>query len=185
MNEQIFFAIKTGVISGILTGVVLWSMRQFILKVILPYLEQYFYTGTLLDGTWNAIAKYRSSSYSSHENSTSVVTYEQERNLILNLRQNGTKISGTFYAKSETKKIKSGIEKIENEYSNQYKIEGIITNNYLILNYKALSRNRTGLGSFVLQITHGGTKLKGGISFIGEGGESIETLNRIEFIRSI
>ncbi len=190
MNDQIIFAIKTGVISGIFTAATLWIIRQLILKVVSPKLEQYFYKGVILDGTWNAVVKNKSFNQvikvvNVDQSITNHPVQQQEKNLTINLRQKGTKITGTFYAKTETKKIQDNKEKIEKEYANQYKLEGHVADNFIILNYKALSRNRTGLGSLVLQITHGGTKLRGGISFIGEGGEYIQTINEVIFERSI
>ncbi len=170
MNDQIVFAIKTGIESGVITAVILWFLRQIFIHVISPRLEQFFYNGVLLDGTWNATVGKNE--------------HRLKRTLTINLRQRGNKLNGTFYARAEDNAQHGDKEK--HEYSNQYKIEGTISDNYAVLKYCTLSRNRTGLGSLVLKITHGGTKLKGGIVFLAEGDSgNVDTLDDVEFIRSI
>jgi hypothetical protein len=140
-------------------------------------LERYFYNSVLIDGTWNGVKEYISKLPSGEK--------KQVRHFTLNVQQQGNKISGTFYARSEYKDAAGNIDKTREEYSNQYKVSGEIKDNYLILNYSPLSKNRTGLGSFVLKITHGGTKLNGSIAFLAEGTENIQSISDIILNRSI
>jgi hypothetical protein len=51
---------------------------------------------------------------------------------------------------------------------------------------RPLTRQRTGFGAFVLQICHGGTKLIGSISYVGEAEvEVITNIPKVTFVRSV
>ncbi len=175
---QIIIAIIIGVVSGIITTFGIWTLHQLWKYVFSPKLQQYYYSSVLVDGVWNSTVDEKIKLPNGSE-------HNQKRYLTLNLKQKGSKVGGSFFARSESKITQSGIEKEKGEYSNQYYVEGEIRDNYLILNYRVSSRNRTGLGSFVLQIRHGGTKMSGGISYVGEGLERVYTIDNVQFNKSL
>ena len=59
-----------------------------------------------------------------------------------------------------------------------------IINDYLVVNYKITSREKMGLGAFVLKIDEGGEILKGNIAYVNESNMSITTLSNVKFKRS-
>lgn len=83
----------------------------------------------------------------------------------MELTQKGYKVDGVFTAKSTF--YKNGVKK-EEEHSNLYKLRGHISDHYVVMEYSPLSRKRTGLGAFVLEVKEGGKKMQGSISFVEE-----------------
>ncbi len=176
---QFYLAIFVGVFSGCLTALLIWIIRKIFINIFSPWLEQRLYKGVLLDGTWNATVNFEDTRKDGS-------IFQSQKDLTLNLHQKGNKVNGNFYARSKKRvKTNDNSEGPWREYANQYTVEGAVNDNYVTLNYQVLSRHRTGQGAFVLKITHGGTKLKGGISFIGEGEwEFVTTIEKIIFERS-
>lgn len=178
-GQSLTLGVSVGVISGLFTAVLLWFVHQIWFKVVSPWLEQNAYKGVYVDGTWNSVIK-------SNLSPVGPIQKYNVRHLTLNLFQKGNAVRGSFYAKAEYfDRTANGTDILTREYANQYAVKGEVVNNYLILNYKALSRQRTGLGALVFQVTHGGIELNGGISFVGEGNvEAINTLSVVEFKRT-
>jgi hypothetical protein len=80
--------------------------------------------------------------------------------IFLHIEQKSHQISGYFNVKSGNK---------SNSYTNLYKIKGEIKDNYVIFNYMAERSDRTGIGSFILRVANGGTKLLGSAIFTPDG----------------
>ena len=181
MKKEFFYAIMAGVVSGVLTACIIWLIHKFFIKIFTPWFEQRVYKGVLLDGTWTAVTD--DPRVLTLKNGTTISGIKR-RNLTLNISQKGSHIKGLFYAKAET--LDSSKKSINGEeYYNQYSVCGNIKNNYVILNYEAMSKNRTGMGAIVLQIVHGGTKIIGGMAYVGEGRiESISIIKNINFKKS-
>lgn len=156
-----FKAIILSVFSGILTFVLLWICSVFYKKVFLPWIETILYRGILIGGRW--------SSYHKHN-----IDNEYEMNL--DIRQTAYNVEGEFFAKSIHPQSK--ISDI-----NYYKFKGEIINDYLVVNYKITSREKMGLGAFVLKIDEGGEILKGNIAYVNESNMSITTLSNVKFKR--
>jgi len=172
MKQEIIYAILIGVLSGVITAIMIWVIREIFIKIITPWFEQIVYKGVLLDGAWSTVI-----------NSKNVIGDKKRRVLKLDIIQKGNRITGAFYALSEYFD-KNGNCVEDKKYENHYYINGSIKNNYLVLNYEATSKNRTGLGTLALQITTGGNKMSGGILFVAEGSiETISVIDNLSFVR--
>jgi hypothetical protein len=131
-------SIVVGVISGIITSVILFFVAQIVRKIIIPWYAEFIYKGVNIGGTWRGVIDNQTSKFS----------------LVVNLKQNAFQVSGVFYAETIT-------QNPEKNYSNQYKLSGVVKNHMMTLNYEALSKERTGVGTMLLRSYKGGTSLSG------------------------
>ena len=154
-----YISILLGVISGILTAVLIWVVYAlFYKKIFLPWLETILYKGIIIRGKWN-----------NRETKGDGKTYE----MILDIQQSGYNIKGTFFAGSRT----------DREDISYYSFSGQIINEYIVADYKVTSRERLGMGAFLLKVEAGGKSLLGTIVFVDEGDMSITTFEDVRFIR--
>jgi hypothetical protein len=162
------FNIFLGVISGVFTTLcLLWFKNIFT-----PWYEDRLYKGVVLTGKWIGIRK----QFSKFDKDKIFSTLE----INLEITQNGYHVSGVFNARST---IFDSNEKPNDVYENLYKLKGKVTDNYTVIDYCPISRNRTGLGAFVLQVKNGGKKLVGGVSFLNEDEMDISSIAEIELNR--
>jgi len=137
--QEFNFAILTGILSGLLTTIIYVFFYQIYEKITKPALINFLYKGVRLDGVWKGGRK----------------SEVAEVKTLFNLKQSGFEIEGVLTAETIY------IDSAQKDYSNQYKIKGQIKNNVAILNYEAISPQRTGVGVFVFQITQGGQEMSG------------------------
>ena len=97
-----------------------------------------------------------------------------ELRLQLDLQQSGYDLSGIFSAQSIHAESAS-----TEKYENIYKIKGCVHENYALFEYHPLSRKRTGLGTFLMEVKNGGKVMKGNITFLEEGDMEIFTLQDV------
>ena len=162
--ESIFSTIFLGVISGVLTTVFLYIFFLFFRKIFEPWFEERLYKGVKISGGWVA-------------NVTTKTSPGWSLTIFINLEQKANKITGSFQAKT----VRSSGE----EYINFYKIKGDVRDNFLLLNYAALPSDRTGIGSFLLRVAHGGLELRGVAAYIADGdSDELTTIEDLKFLRS-
>lgn len=162
MEANVYQAIFLGVISGVITTLILSLVVLFFKKIFTPWYEERVYKGIDVSGAWKTCKK----------------EGNWELYIFINLNQKGHNIEGTFQAKTSWFNP-------TREYTNHYQIQGEIVDNHLLINYKALPKDRTGLGSFLLRVSQGGKKLRGGAVYIADGdSDEIATLDELIFVRS-
>ena len=174
----VFGNIFIGVTSGVITSILLWvSYKIFYLKVLLSWLQERIYEGVIIEGSWGG----GHSKKEVHEilgKPEKTHTFEPRIDMHMNiLEQKGHNITGVFHAESYNKAGE------QTKYINDYEIKGNIIGNYVVINYRALSKKRAGLGSFVLEIKDGGRELQGGVSFVSEDDMEIGTLEKVSLRR--
>jgi hypothetical protein len=54
MSESLFFALVTGLVSGLLTAIVIFFFHEVWLKTISPWYAKYLYKGVDISGRWEA-----------------------------------------------------------------------------------------------------------------------------------
>lgn len=165
-----------GISSGVLTAGLLYMIGHFYRTSFIPWYEDRQYKGVILDGKWkgervNLRTKRRK------DGSIEKTEETEKLQITIELRQRGYQVTGLFQAKSIDLDTKT-------EYENFYNLKGHISDNYLILIYSPVSRKRTGLGAFVMEVREGGNQLEGCISFINESDMEIANfsnaiLNRV------
>lgn len=152
-------SIIIGVISGVLTSIVLWfSYSVVFLKIFLPRLESVLYQGVIIEGRW------------SNKKLADTTSYE----IVLDIEQKGYNISATFVASHK-------VNKSDNNY---YLAKGKVNQGYVMLNYKATSRQKLGMGCILLRIEEGGDALIGTILYIDEAKMNTQTIKDIKFVKT-
>lgn len=163
---QTTVSVFLGIISGILTALLLGLLSIIFRKIILPWFESFVYRGVNVSGNWVHTKKEQSQ------------TFEIQ----LELEQKAQRIHGSFQAKT------NWLEKEKNEeYVNYYEIKGDVKDNYILLTYSAKRKDRTGVGAFLLRVSHGGTELIGTIIFTPDGNvedHKIESRTNVVFKRN-
>lgn len=153
-------SILSGVIGGVITAILIWVIYGLLYKkIFLPWLENILYQGVFIRGRWqNKKSKGKSTDL-----------YE----MIFEIEQNGYDIYGTFFAKS----VDDATD------TNYYSFKGKIINNYLVGNYRVSSKEKLGLGTFLLKIDEGGLVLVGSIVFVDEVSMNISAFEDIKFTK--
>jgi hypothetical protein len=156
-------AIFFGVVSGLVTAVLLWFFGLLVKKLILPWFQQMVYQGVDIGGDWI------------HKDMREGRTHDFE--VALNVRQSAHRISGTFRATTKREGT---------EYTNYYSIKGTVKDNYVLFDYFAQRKDRTGIGSFLLRVSKGGTHLIGDALFIPDANiDDFKTATRsVNFVRN-
>ena len=146
ISEKII-SIFIGIITGIITAVILWFASIFWKKVLLPWFQEFVYKGVNVSGNWI----YEKEEQVSPTNNRTI-------EISLDIQQKAHEVFGTFRAKNK-------YTEDPKEYINYYKIIGLVKDNYLLFSYSAQRKDRTGVGSFLLRVSRGGTQLTGSAIF--------------------
>ena len=159
---EFFWTTFLGVVSGVITTVLLSIVYVIFRKIITPWIEEITYKGVNVSGRWH----YTTSRHEGHN-------FE----ITLDLKQRAQRVTGTLSAKTT---------RPDTEYINHYQItRGEVSDNQLLFTYRALLSDRTGLGSFLLKVTRGGTELIGGAVYVADADDdAISVKSDLEFKRS-
>lgn len=134
------FAILTGVVSGILTSIIVWLCIQFFQKVVIPWYQNSVYRGIDIAGNWISKFTFRGG-----------VEVDQT----IELKQKGHKLSGAFT--SRHKVPSKGDETVT------LTLRGEIFDNYVDIEYQNNDKRFIGRGSMLLKVKDGGAKLVGSL----------------------
>lgn len=134
--------ILVGIISGLVASFLSWIIFRFSSDTIVPWYQTRLYRGILVDGTWIGSRNDAGTDFG----------------FSLQLHQSGHNLDGAFTAKNK-KATGEATEKT-------FKVKGEITNNYLLLCYFPANQYIYGSGSFLLQVYHAGSQLKGGMMYL-------------------
>jgi len=152
-------SIWTGIISGILTSLVLWFLYNFLYKkIFLPWLETLLYRSIIIEGKW-----------SNRKEKKDKTGYE----MILDVKQNGYKVKGTFFAG----------HRVEKSDACYYHFNGQIKDGYIMASYEIADREKIGMGELLLKLNEGGEALIGTIVFVAEDTMNITTFKEVKFSR--
>lgn len=140
-----FLSVLLGVVSGIVTAILIGLATLLFKHILIPWFQQLVYQGVNVGGNWHHKAEFQLSA-----------TTTQQFEVFLDIEQQAHKVTGNFHVRN----VVGGTE-----YTNYYKLKGVVKDNYLQFTYTAQRSDRTGLGSFLLRVAHGGTKLIGSAIF--------------------
>lgn len=132
-----------GTLTGVLSSILFWGLTSLIKGAFIPWYEKLSYKGIFIDDKWQG-------GYSAEN------THYQIK-AVLDLSQKGDCLSGIFTAETLYP------ANPESNYSNQYRLNGKMKNYLVLLNYEALSEQRTGAGVALFRISKGGNNLVGNI----------------------
>ena len=129
-----------GIVSGLVTGILIWLFRSVWIKILSPMLEDFLYSGVRIDGRWNAKLE-------------DVVSTHKEEIII---KQWGNRINGT-------------IKCIEGQdQGNNYIFEGNFKNLILTATYESTNKYATDRGTFTVKMEDNGKTLKGHTVYLGD-----------------
>lgn len=135
-----------GIVTGILTTVLIFLARNFWTTKIVPFLEKTRYQGVMLAGQW----------YGTSEN-----TDEEQGEIFWNeatlfLDQNAHDLSGLFIFKFKNS---------EKDFVLDFNVRGYIWEGYVTLNFTPKDRRVTSYATALLKLHSGGCMLVGGWLF--------------------
>lgn len=139
MSVTFGFNVIIGVISGVLTALVIWVCVLVFNHLFLPWYRRWVYTGLDISGEWW------------------LYIFEGTQDAKLNLRQHGERLTGecVFIAKEGTSYF---------ERTRSFVVSGIIVNQFVQLTYRYADRTRLGLGTLLMRITRDGQYISGHVS---------------------
>ncbi len=143
-------AVVIGIVTGILTTVLLFFVKQFIQKIAIPWYQELIYQGVDLNGTWK-------NEYGG----------EEKRNKFkLILDQSAHKLKGSL--------LLTQIEKGK-ESSGEFSVEGYLWEGYATLNFRPKNRKTLSYAAALLKVCKGGMALQGYLSFrdLGQKDEEV------------
>lgn len=140
-----------GIVTGIVTTVLLFLMRAFWANTLAPALRALQYKGLKVDGTWEGRAKDQMG--------------QSESRLLL--KQRAHALSGNFTFKF------SGDDK---EFTLDYDVTGAVWEGYVTLNFVPSDRRITSSATALLKIRGGGGVMGGTFSFRNADKDDVEVI---------
>lgn len=139
-----------GVLSGVLTAVLLWLIGVLFTKVLIPWYQNFVYQGGHVDGTWAGFYK---------EGDPPACR--------VSLRQKGHKISGEILLHRQP----DGEETIK-----AFVCRGVLKDRNLILTYKPKDKRQLGSGAILMTLTNDGNRFEGKSLYFGSVDNKVESL---------
>lgn len=158
IDETIFL----GVLSGIVTAVILYIFGLFINKVLLPWYRGFVYRGVNIEGKWDAGVKLEDP--------------DDKDRFNLYLSQNAHSLNGSLTLVQERKDW--GVQ------SMTYNCQGETYDGFVVLSLRSTDSRQVGLASIVAKVTSGGKCLTGKILFHNIMNEEIHAIS-INFHRPL
>ena len=129
----------TGIISGLVTGILIWLFRFGWLRILSPFVEDLLYRGVRIDGQWTA------------ELDGAESIHKEE--IIVN--QWGSRISGTL-------KCIEG-----QDQGSAYIFNGVFKNLILTATYESTNKFATDRGTFTVKLKDNGSCFQGHTVYLG------------------
>jgi hypothetical protein len=142
VSMSIEWSIILGVISGVVTAVLIYIAKEFWLKVLLPIYQNYRYQGADISGSW--FTEYK--------------TQEPDINTTfsVSLKQNAHKITGSMHFTYKAENRKFNID---------YDLSGEYWEGYINLTCRSKDRKIFSHGSMFLKLINNGSGLLGQFNF--------------------
>jgi len=154
--NEISLNLMLGVVSSILTLILVWFFRVIWEAKIKPWYEERLYKGSEITGEWETEVEYADG---------------DKNKLIYNLTRKSVRVEG------EARCIQGVSEDM------RWKLDGYFENLILTLTYRALDRTKLDKGSITLMLVKNGACLDGYLSYYSDNGNCIKsvkmTLNRL------
>ncbi len=159
-SYEVSYLIMVGVVSGVLSAVIVWLFSTFRNEAILPWYQRLVYRGVLVDGAWKGERK---------DNNT-VYGFD------LHLKQDGHAITGTFTAENQRGE--------GTHTTKSFRLDGEITDSCVLLRYSPSDQHTYGSGAFLFQVFEAGRVLKGGMLYFQTRSGQIGSVNDLRLERT-
>jgi hypothetical protein len=133
-----------GIVTGIVTTVILYLAKMIWVEKLFPLLQESQYSGIKMDGKWFGIGKGK------------VEEEEWKTEMVLFLSQSALNLKGTYSLKHESQSI---------NFELNFYVHGHIWEGYVILNFTPIDRRVTSYATSLLKISDGGKNLIGKIAY--------------------
>lgn len=143
-----------GVITGILTTVIIFLASKLITLWLIPRYQEWRYQGADVAGTW--IADF------GDQNDTSVRTKYS-----LNLVQRAHKLSGALHFEFENS---------QKNFTSDFHVEGEYWEGYFTITFKSIDRKLFSRATMVMKLIDGGGAMSGHFSFRDVVNDSVSTV---------
>lgn len=137
-----------GIVTGILTTVILFMIKVFWTGTVIPFFERIMYQGVVVNGQWSGYAEV--SAKDIEEGKLEETPFKAEHSLFLN--QNAHNLTGSLLFKfsSPTK-----------EFVIDFNVNGYMWEGYLTLNFTPKDKRITSYATALLKLHNGGQTLVG------------------------
>ena len=134
-----FNDLYSGVVAGLVTGVLIWLFRAVWLKVLSPFVEDLLYRGVRIDGQWTA----------------ELEDAESEHKEEIIIKQWGNRVTGTLRC-------------IEGQdLGGSYTFQETFKNLILTATYESTNKFSTDRGTFTVRLNDNGNSFKGHTVYLG------------------
>jgi hypothetical protein len=142
-----------GIVSGIITTALIYLAVLIFRKIVIPWYQEIVYKGIDVGGKWRM---------SSAE--------IEGMDMFLNLAQHAHRLKGTLtlFRKNE---MESQIDPIRT-----YKIEGSISNRFIVATLSLIEKNRLGIGTLLFEVVGDGQRLKGNWTYYSVSDSNIDSV---------
>jgi hypothetical protein len=169
---EIFLSnITIGIISGIVTAILIWFFVLVFNGLIKPYISEILYRGVDLEGEWHADCFIERTVGSGSEKKTERIKHKE---FTISIKQSAYVVRGDMIVKN--------INGREESFS-FYQYTGVIRDNFVVLNYTPKSKKNIGMGSIFLIVRNGGKGLEGNLIGTNINDMTLMSLNKISFLR--
>jgi hypothetical protein len=151
---DVWMAIVTGVISGVISAVLLFISRALIVAHVLPWYQDLIYRGIDVDGKW----------YASHIN--------MQQDFSIDIKQS----AGIIRGDARLQRRADEIDKARFEDVRDFKIDGRIQDRYITLTLSHRNRQRIGVVTLLLEPVCDGRQLDGVMSFISMESNELDSI---------
>jgi hypothetical protein len=148
-----------GIVSGVLTTLLLWIIGRVTTGFIIPWFESLVYKGIDISGNWKSNVQ------------LSPDNYKVKLNIIV--KQKGHRLTGDILAQY------INTDSSQETRTRRLKFLGEITNNNIVITYKSATKEVSSLGVFLMKIILGGEKLKGTLVSQDQLSEGINSYKEI------
>ena len=162
-------SIIIGVISGVITAAIIWLIINIFKKILIPFYEGLIYKGIDINGKWECTEEQEVK-----ESDCKTIKLKYEYSLIFN--QHGHYLKGTYVVKNISP---------DNVDTSEYTFNGIISDNYISINYYRANKKRIGIGSFLLKVCIAGNGMYGHLAFVEMNTTEVSTTTNLLFKRHI
>lgn len=147
-------SIVLGVVSGILTTVVLFLMNRVFLRVFLPWYQALVYRGVVIDGEWHGETE-------NNQGTTHV--------FVTRIEQHAHQVSGDMKvvtAKPDTADVVT-----------EFQLSGELWEGFLLLSLRSRDQTQLSFAAVLLKVQKGGRQLSGKMSFRNLSNDDIRSID--------
>ena len=148
-NNPVLLSISSGIIAGLVTGILIWLFRNIWLSILEPRVRDLLYRGIRIDGIWQA----------------QLIDAESNHKEEIKLIQKGHFVSGTM-------KCIEG-----QDQGSEYTFKGTFKNLIISAEYEINDKSSVDRGTFTLKLKDNGAEFIGATAYYGATDGEVSAVN--------